>query len=699
MKVYETKDIRNVGIAGHGHCGKTSVVAGLLFAAGATNRLTRVDEGNTITDYDEEEIQRKLTISTSIASIEWKKTKINILDTPGFNLFTNDANATLIAADALIIVVDAVAGVQAQTEKMWAYADQRGLPRAIVINKLDRERASFERTMESIRERFGRAAIPIHLPLGSEKDFTGVIDLVHMKAHVFVPDGDGKSTQQEIPAAYAEAAKKAHEELVELVAEGKDDLLAEFFDTGTLPEEHIVSGLDEEMRKDLVFPVLCMSGLHDVGSDRLLDLIVEAFPSPVDRPPAAVTLNGKETERVCADSAPVAAFVFKTTADPFAGRISYFKVLSGVVKNDANIYNTKRDTLERLAHIGAPLGKTIVPVGELHAGDIGAVAKLKETLTGDTLADKASPVVFPPVKVAEPSIAFAVEAKSRNDEDRMGNALHKLLEEDLSLRFYRDPQTRDFLVAGTGQQHVEIAVSRLKKRYGVDVTLKPPRIPYRETIRGNADVQGRHKKQTGGHGQFGDCWIRMEPLPRGGGFEFANAVFGGSIPKNYIPAVEKGILETSERGFLAGYPMVDFKVTVYDGSYHDVDSSELAFKLAARKAFRAAMQTAKPTLLEPVMNVEIQAPVEYAGDLMGDLNSRRGRISGMETQGSTQILKALVPMAEMLSYQSDLTSMTQGRASFSMEFDHYDYVPQLQADKIVAAAKAAKTGEEEAEEE
>ena len=699
MKVYETKDIRNVGIAGHGHCGKTSVVAGLLFASGATNRLTRVDEGNTITDYDEEEIQRKLTISTSVAAIEWKKTKINILDTPGFNLFTNDANATLIAADALIIVVDAVAGVQAQTEKMWAYADQRGLPRAIVINKLDRDRASFQRTMESIRERFGRAAIPIHLPLGSEKDFTGVIDLVHMKAHVFVPDGDGKSTQQEIPAAYAEAAKKAHEELVELVAEGKDDLLAEFFETGTLPEEHIVSGLDEEMRKDLVFPVLCMSGLHDVGSDRLLDLIVEAFPSPVDRPPANVTLNGKETERVCADSGPVAAFVFKTTADPFAGRISFFKVLSGVVKNDANIFNTRRDTLERLAHIGAPLGKTILPVGELHAGDIGAVAKLKETLTGDTLTDKASPVVFPPVKVAEPSIAFAVEAKSRNDEDRMGNALHKLLEEDLSLRFYRDPQTRDFLVAGTGQQHVEIAVSRLKKRYGVDVTLKPPRIPYRETIRGNADVQGRHKKQTGGHGQFGDCWIRMEPLPRGGGFEFANAVFGGSIPKNYIPAVEKGILETSERGFLAGYPMVDFKVTVYDGSYHDVDSSELAFKLAARKAFRAAMQTAKPTLLEPVMNVEIQAPVEYAGDLMGDLNSRRGRISGMETQGLTQIVKAHVPMAEMLSYQSDLTSMTQGRASFSMEFDHYDYVPQIQADKIVAAAKAAKTGEEDAEEE
>jgi elongation factor G len=358
-----------------------------------------------------------------------------------------------------------------------------------------------------------------------------------------------------------------------------------------------------------------------------------------------------------------------------------------------------RNTSERLAHIGAPLGKTIVPVNELHAGDIGAVAKLRETLTGDTLADKSSPVIFPLVSVPEPSIAFAVEAKSRNDEDRMGNALHKILEEDLSLRFYRDPQTKEFLVAGTGQQHVEIAVSRMKRRYGVDVTLKAPKIPYRETIRGTADVQGRHKKQTGGHGQFGDCWIKMEPLPRGARFEFVNDIFGGSIPKNYIPAVEKGILEAAERGFLAGFPMVDFRVILYDGSYHDVDSSELSFKLAARKAFRNAMQTAKPTLLEPVMNVEIQAPVEYAGDLMGDLNGRRGRISGMDTQGGTQVIRAQVPMAEMLNYQNDLISMTQGRASFTMEFDHYDFVPQLQADKIIAAAKAARTGEEEVEEE
>jgi elongation factor G len=697
VKTYETKDIRNVGIAGHGHCGKTSVAAGLLYAAGATSRLTRVDEGNTVTDYDEEEINRKLTISTSVAAVEWKKTKINLFDTPGFNMLLNDARSALIAADSVIIVVDAIAGVEAQTEKMWNTAEEFHLPRAIVINKLDRERASFERTMESIHARFGRNAVPIQLPLGSEKDFRGVIDLVRMKAFEYTVDGDGKGKEIEIPAEYAEAAKQAHEELVEIVAEGKDDLMEEFFEKGTLPEEHVIAGIDEEMREMRIFPVLCLSGLHDIGSDWLLNLIVEAFPSPADRPPARLLLNGKEVERKAEDPQPAAAYVFKTTADPFAGRITFFRVLSGCIKNDAHLFNPSRGHDERLAHIGAPFGKTLIPINELHAGDIGAVAKLKDALTGDTLTDKASPVAFPPVKLPEPSIAFAVEAKSRADEDRMGNALHKLLEEDLSLRFYRDPQTREFLVAGTGQQHVEIAVSRLKKRYGVDVTLKAPKIPYRETIRGMADVQGRHKKQTGGHGQFGDCWIRMEPLPRGGKFEFANETFGGSIPKNYIPAVEKGIIETAERGYLAGFPMVDFKVVVYDGSYHDVDSSELAFKLAARKAFRAAMQTAKPALLEPVMNVEIQAPVEFAGDLMGDLNGRRGRISGMDTQGGTQIIRAQVPMAEMLSYQSDLTSMTQGRASFSTEFDHYDFVPQLQSDKIIAAAKAARTGEEESE--
>ncbi len=700
MKVYESKDIRNVGVVGHGDSGKTTLTAGMLFTTGATNRLLRVDEGNTITDFDEEEIQRKISISTAIAVAEWKKTKINVIDTPGYNIFINDARAALAAADSALVLVDGVAGVEVQTEKVWDFANDYKLPRAVIVNKLDRERADFQRALESVQEAFGRSAVPVQIPIGSERDFTGVVDLVRMKAYTYTPDGDGKGKESDIPANLADAAQKAHEALVELVAEGNDALMEEFFDKGTLAPEQITDGLKQGVREMRIFPVMCASALRNIGTDLVLNFIVDNLPAPIEREPVPVVEGGSANgaTRKIAENDQASIYVFKTTADPFAGRITFFKAMTGIVKNDANLQNVTRGTTERLAHLSSPQGKTLQPVTELHAGDIGAVAKLKETLTGDTLADKGINFTYPPVKLPEPSIAFAIEAKSRQDEDRMGNAVHRILEEDQSLRFYRDPQTREFLLAGAGQQHVEIVVSRLKKRYGVDVTLKAPKIPYRETIRGTADVQGRHKKQTGGHGQFGDCWIKMEPLPRGAKFEFSNEIFGGSIPKNFIPAVEKGILEAAENGFLAGYPMVDFKVILYDGSYHDVDSSELAFKLAARKAFKAAMQQAKPALLEPIMNVEIQAPVEYAGDLMGDLNGRRGRISGMETKGSTQFLRAQVPMAEMLNYQSDLTAMTQGRASFTMEFDHYDFVPQLQADKIIAAAKAAKAGEEEEEE-
>ena len=698
MKTYETKDIRNVGVVGHGDSGKTTLTAAMLFTAGGTSRLTRVDEGNTITDFDEEEIQRKITISTALAYVEWKKIKINILDTPGYNIFINDTRAALAAADATLVVVDAVPGVEVQTEKVWHFADHFKLPRAVIINKLDRERAGFERALESVQQNFGRTTIPIQLPIGAERDFKGVVDLIRMKAYTYTPDGDGKGKEGDIPAELADAAQKAHEALVEIVAEGNDALLEEFFDKGTLPVEHIVEGLKTAVRDMRLFPVMCMSALHNIGTDLVLNFITENLPAPNEREPVAGKLNGNDVTRKVSASEPVSAFIFKTTADPFSGRISYFKVYSGIVRNDCNLQNVQRGSAERLAHIGCALGKTITPVNEIYAGDIGAVAKLRDVFTGDTLADKSSQIAYEAVKLPEPSIAFAIEAKSRQDEDRMGNAIHRILEEDQSLRFYRDPQTKEFLLGGSGQQHVEVVVSRLKKRYGVDVALKAPKIPYRETIRGHADVQGRHKKQTGGHGQFGDCWIRMEPLPRGAKFEFVNEIFGGSIPKNYIPAVEKGILEAAENGFLAGYPMVDFRVVLYDGSYHDVDSSELSFKLAARKAFKNAMQAAKPALLEPIMNVEIQAPVEYAGDLMGDLNSRRGRIAGMDTRGSTQFIRAQVPMAEMLNYQNDLTSMTQGRASFTMEFDHYDFVPSLQADKIISAAKAAKAGQEEEEE-
>jgi elongation factor G len=698
VKVYETSDIRNVGLVGHGNSGKTSLAAGLLYTSGATNRLTRVDEGNTITDFDDDEIQRKITISTAVAATEWNKRKINLIDTPGFNIFINDTKASLIAADGAFVIVDGVAGVEVQTEKVWSFDDEFHLPRAVIINKLDRERSSFERTLESIHEFFGRPCVPIHLPIGSERDFKGVVDVVRMKSYTYTLDGDGKGKEGEIPADMAEAAKSAHEALIEMIAEGNDKLMEEFFETGTLPIEHIVDGLREAVRSRAIYPVLCASGLHNVGSDLLLNFAADFFPSPGEHEPWKGTLNGKEVERLEKENEAVSAFVFKTVADPFAGRVTYFKVVSGIVKNDATLVNARNGATERLAHIGALFGKTIIPVPELHAGDLGGVAKLKDTLTGDTLDDKSSPIAYPPVTLPEPSIAYAIAAKTRNDEDRMGNAIQKILEEDKSLRFYRDPQTKEFLLAGSGQQHVEIIVSRLKKRYGVDVELRAPKIPYRETIRGRADVQGRHKKQTGGHGQFGDCWIRMEPLPRGEKFAFANEVFGGAIPKNFIPAIEKGIVEAAEKGYLAGYPVVDFKVVVYDGSYHDVDSSEMSFKLAARKAFKAAMEAAKPALLEPIMNVEVQAPVEYAGDLMGDMNGRRGRISGMDTKGGTQIIRAQVPMSDMLNYQNDLISMTQGRATFSMEFDHYDFVPGPQAEKIIAAAKAAKAGEEEEEE-
>ncbi len=698
MKVYEGKDIRNVGLIGHGNSGKTSLAAALLYTTGATNRMTRVDEGNTLTDFDEEEVQRKVTISTAVAFVEWKKAKINLLDTPGFNIFINDTNAALSAADSALIVVDGVAGVEVQTEKVWGFTQQFGLPAAFVINKLDRERASFDRVLANVQENFGRTAVPIQLPIGAERDFQGVVDLVQMKAFTYETGGNGKGKEGAIPANMADAAQKAHEALVEMVAEGNDALMEQFFEKGSLSPEQMLEGLTLAVKERRLFPVLCTAALSNIGSDLLMGFIVDNFSSPVDRAPVTGKINDQEVARPISDSEPVSSYVFKTVADPFAGRLTYFKVISGIVKNDANLVNARTGGAERLAHVGCLQGKTIQPVTELHAGDIGAVAKLKETLTGDTLADKGSLIQYPPVSLPEPSIAYAIEAKSRQDEDRMGNAIARILEEDQSLRFYRDPQTKEFLLAGSGQQHVEVIVSRLRKRYSVDVTLKAPKIPYRETIRGTADVQGRHKKQTGGHGQFGDCWIKMEPLPRGGKFEFVNDIFGGSIPKNYIPAVEKGIVETAEKGYLAGYPVVDFKVILYDGSYHDVDSSELSFKLAARKAFRAAMEQAKPALLEPIMNVEIQAPVEYAGDLMGDLNGRRGRISGMDTRGGTQIVKAQVPMAEMLNYQNDLTSMTQGRGSFTMEFSHYDFVPQLQAEKVIAAAKAAKTGEEEEEE-
>ncbi len=701
VKSYEGANIRNLALTGHSHSGKTSLASAMLYTSGATPKLLRVDEGNTVTDYEEEEVARAMTLSAATAYCEWRNVKVNLVDTPGFNLFIHEAEVVLPVVDATVVVVDGVSGVQVVTQKIWGLCEKMNLPRMVVCTRMDRERADFGRVMESLTSAFGRTAIPVQLPIGSEKNFTGVVDLVKMKSFTYEMGGNGKGKAGEIPANMAADAKAAHERLVELVAEGDDALMEEFFGSGTLAEDHLVAGIHKAVLEGKIFPVLFASGLGNIGTDAVLDFAADYMPTAVERgsvKAAATPNNGSPAERKVSDSEPVSSYVFKTVNDPFAGRISIFKVFSGVLKNDASLQNFTRNSPEKLSHLSAMQGKTLTQVNELHAGDIGAVAKLRDTLTGDSLGDKASPIQFESVKFAEPAITYAIEPKTRADEDKLSNGIHKLMEEDVMLRFFRDPQTKEFLVAGTGPQHIEVAVAKLKKRYNTEVNLKAPKVPYRETIRGRADVQGRHKKQSGGHGQFGDCKIKMEPLPRGGKFEFVNEIFGGAIPKNFIPAVEKGILEAAERGYLAGYPVVDFKVILYDGSYHDVDSNELSFKTAGRIAFKKAMEQAKPTLLEPVMNVEITVPDEFAGAIMGDLNSRRGRIQGMDNKGGNTIVRAEVPMAEMLTYGTDLTSMTQGRGSFTMEMNHYDVVPAAIQEKVVAQAKAER-GEVTEEEE
>jgi elongation factor G len=702
VKVYTGENIRNIAVVGHGHAGKTSLVSAMLYTSGAVQRMGRVDDGSTTTDYDEEEIARKMSIGASMAHVEWNGTKINLIDTPGFNMFVHEAKLALPVVDAAVVVVDGVAGVEVVTERVWTYCEEYKTPRLIVVNRMDRDRADAERVLESLTKAFGRDVIPLELPIGKEKNFRGVVDLVRMKAYTYDLGGNGKGKETEIPPDMAAKVKEAHEMLVELVAEGNDALMEEFFEKGTIPEEDLIPALHNSIREDKIFPVIFSSGLGNIGADRVMDFIVDYTPAPSEHEwvqgEAAASGNGDAPKRHETDAEPVSLYVFKTVSDAFSGRISYFKVFSGVVKNDATVQNYSRNMPEKLAHISIMQGKSAVPVAELHAGDIGAVAKLKDTLTGDSLGDKAAPIQYPRVKLPEPAITFAIEPKTRADEDKLGNGVHKLMEEDAMLRFFRDPQTKEFLIAGTGQQHIEVVVSKLKKRYHTEVVLKAPKVPYRETIRGKADVQGKHKKQTGGHGQYGDCKIKMEPLPRGGGFEFVNDIFGGAVPKNYIPAIEKGIVETSHRGFLAGFPVVDFRVTLYDGSYHDVDSNELSFKMAGRIAFRKAMETAKPTLLEPVMAVEITVPDDFAGAIMGDLNSRRGRIQGMDNKGGNTIIKAEVPMSEMLTYGVDLTSMTQGRGSFNMEMNHYDVVPALLQEKIVEKAKAERGDVKEDEE-
>ncbi len=690
MKVYDTAAIRNVALVGHGGSGKTQLVAAMLFVAGAVNRLGRVDDGSTVTDFDDEEIARKHTLSSSLAHAEWQKNKINVIDTPGFANFLADARAALRVVEGAVVVVDAVHGVEVQTEKLWAEAAALSLPRLVVLNRMDRDRASLDRALESLRRDCAREIIPIQLPIGEERTFTGVVDLVRMKAVTFAGDDSGTMSDDEIPAAMAEQARAAREQLIEMVAEADEQLMETFFSEGTLTQEQLVAGLRTATMAGKLFPLVLTSAAHAIGVQPLLDAIADYVPSPAERDFPAVDGGGAETTMKASDSAPYAAFVWKTIADPFAGRITMLRVVAGTLKSDATVTNLSHDSTERLGHLLALQGKTQTHVSELKAGDLGAVAKLKDTHTNDVIADRATKLRFAEITFPEPVLAYAIEPKSRGDEDKISTAMQRLREEDPSISYARDPQTHELLLSGQGQLHIEVTVAKLKRRFGVEVNLKPPRIPYRETITHATEAHGRHKKQTGGHGQFGDCKIRVEPLPRGSDFQFEDDIFGGAIPRQYVPAVEKGIQDARMRGFLAGFPMVDFKATVFDGSYHAVDSNELSFKMAGTLAFKDAMTRARPTILEPVMQVEVYAPSDFAGDLMGDLNSRRGRIAGMDTRGTMTVIRAQVPMSEMLTYEQHLTSATGGRGSYHMEYSHYEEVPQQFQAKIIAAARAER---------
>src|SRR5919107_1763314 len=600
MKAYPTDKVRNLAIIGHGDAGKTQLISSLLYVAGTTPRWGKVDEGTTTTDYEEDSIARKITLNTALAHLEYKEHKINLIDTPGYAAFVAHARPALRVADCALVVIDGVNGLEVQTEKTWAYANEFIVPRMMVINKLDKERADFGAALDSARHAFSRAIVPFTLPIGKEANFKGVVDIVHMKAYEF--DENGKAKEREIPEAGRDVIDKERERLIEVIAESDDALMEKYFENGTLHEaEHGRASTDAE---------------------------------------------GEQLTRKYNESEPFSAYVFRTVADPFAGRITVMKVVSGHIKHDATVQNTTRGVAERLGALHSMQGKQLDKIEEAGAGDIVACVKLRETQTGDTLADKAAPIVYDALAYPEAAIAFAIEPKSRQDEEKISVALHKILEEDPSLHFTRDPQTKEFILSGSGQLHIETVVEKLRNRYHVEVALHPPKVPYKETITARAEVQGRHKKQTGGRGQFGDCKVVFEPLPRGEGFKFEDKIFGGSVPQNFRPAIEKGIVEAASGGAIAGYPLVDFRVTLIDGSYHNVDSDEHSFRAAGRKAFRAAIEKVKPSILEPIMDVEIHAPQEHSGDIMGDLNSRRGRVQGMDTNGKLQVIKAQVPMSE-----------------------------------------------------
>lgn len=691
MKAFTTENIRNLAVIGHGDAGKTQLVSSLLHVAGATTRWGKVDEGTTVTDYEEDSIERKVSLNNNFAHLEYKDTKVNLIDTPGYAAFVSHARPALRVADCALVVVDGVKGIEVQTEKTWSYANEFLLPRFMVINKLEKEHADFGHALDTANESFARSIVPFTLPIGSEANFKGVVDVVHQKAYEF--DENGKAKEIPIPEKGRDVFETTRERIVELVAESDDALMEKYFENGTLDEEDIYPNLAKAIAKSKLCPVYAVSANNLVGLSILLDHLVEFAPNPATHEAEYGFGNpegvGDRLMRKYSNDEPFSAYVFRTIADPFAGRINVMKVVSGKVSSDATVFNSSRDSAERLGALHVISGKVLDKVNEAQTGDIIAVVKLKDTQTGDTLCDKTNAICYPKVEYPEAAIAFAIEPKSRADEDKISVALHKILEEDPSLHFDRDSQTKEFILSGSGQLHIETVVAKLANRYHVEVALHPPKVPYKETITGTVEVQGRHKKQSGGRGQFGDCKCIFEPLERGGGFEWVDKIFGGAVPQNFRPAIEKGIMEAAAAGAVAGYPLVDFKVTLIDGSYHTVDSDEHSFRAAGRKAFRAAMDKAKPTLLEPIMDVEVFCPMEVSGDIMGDLNSRRGRVSGMDMRGKQQVIKAQVPLSEMLDYQSKLNSVTQARGTYHMQFSHYDPLPHNLAGKVIEESVAA----------
>ncbi|HOI16015.1 MAG TPA: elongation factor G [Geobacteraceae bacterium] len=690
MAKNDTAKVRNVGIVAHGGAGKTSLTEAILFATGTNDRLGRVDDGSSTMDFEPEEIKRKITVSSSLNHGDWNGHSLHIIDTPGYGDFIADTRSCLRVLGGAVVIISAISGVKVQTEEVWEWANEAEIPRIAFVNKMDRERANYLRAMGDMEKALGARAVAVQIPLGAEESFEGVIDLVKMKAYRYTKDLSGKFTETDIPADFLADAESMREKLVETVAEAYDALTEKFLETGELTEEEIYDGLRVGTLRNTFTPVFCGSALLNVGVSQLLDYMCLCLPSPLDRGRVA-GINPKTNEveeRAPEEGQPFSALVFKTTSDPYTGKITVFRVYSGALNSDSTVYNASKDCVERIGQIYELEGKKQKPIKQAVAGDIVAVAKLKETVSGDTLCDADKPIVYEPAKSLDPVISFAIQPKTKNDEDKIHGALQRLMEEDPTITLRRDEQTREHIISGMGQVHLEVTIEKLKRKYGVEVELKTPRVPYLETLKTSVKVQGKYKKQSGGRGQYGDCWVEFVPLGRGDGYQFEDKIVGGVIPKTYIPAVDKGIQEAAIEGCLAGYPVVDFKAVLYDGSFHTVDSSEMAFKIAGSMAFKKAMETAKPVLLEPIMKIKVTVPEDNMGDVIGDLNSRRGKVVGVEPKANSQIIRAVVPMSEVLSYANDLRSMTSDRGLFTTEFSHYEEIPSHLAQKVINDAQA-----------